>query len=258
MRVTIVQTSLVWEQPAANLAHLAQLMLPLADQTDLVVLPEMFATGFSMKAQALAVEMSGEEVMWMKGQSKQLNAAMVGSLMIAEGGAFYNRLIWVTPDGRIQTYNKRHLFSYAGEDEYFAAGTERILIEWKGFRICPFVCYDLRFPVWSRNTEAYDLAIYVANWPAVRSDAWKTLLKARAIENQCFVAGVNIIGQDGNGIAYSGDSTILSFDGNLLIEAKSESGFYTTELAIDALSAFRTRFRFLDDMDRFTIDATIS
>lgn len=253
MRISLVQTSIFWEQPEANLAHFEQLIKPLSGATDIIVLPEMFTTGFSMKAHELAVSMQSDAITWMKTMAATSGAAVVGSLMIKEGTVFFNRLVWAFPDGKLIHYDKRHLFSYAGEHEVFQAGGQVVSVYWKEMHIRPFVCYDLRFPVWSRNTDRYDLAIYVANWPARRADAWKSLLKARAIENQCFIVGVNIVGQDGNGLEYKGASSVFGFDGQLIYDALNGNGIRTIELELEALKGYRERFRFLDDMDRFTV-----
>ncbi|KAA3632908.1 MAG: amidohydrolase, partial [Bacteroidetes bacterium] len=209
LRLSIVQDHLAWEQKQQNLKHFSKVLSPLKGETDLIVLPEMFTTGFSMNAEKLAETMEGPTVQWLKKQAADLSAAIMGSCIIRDMGKFYNRLLFVTPEGKTFYYDKRHLFSFAGEHEYYTGGTHRILIPYKGWKIMPQICYDLRFPVWSRNTDDYDLLIYVANFPDKRRFAWQQLLTARAIENQVYTIGVNRIGLDENGIEYSGDSVCL-------------------------------------------------
>ncbi len=253
LRVSLIQSTIVWENKAANLERFTALLSGLEGKTDVVVLPEMFTTGFTMKAAECAEATEADALAWMRRQAAVLDAALTGSIIVQDHGAYYNRLIWVFPDGSYVTYDKRHLFSYAGEHQHYSRGTKRTLIKWKDFDICPFICYDLRFPVWSRNTDTYDLAIYVANWPSARIDAWRTLLKARAIENQCFVIGVNITGQDGNGLEYPGSSSAFDYNGAELIHAGSQVGVYTVALDLTAMQQFRSRFRFLYDRDHFEI-----
>jgi omega-amidase len=253
MRISLVQTSLAWEQPDFNLAQLEAQIFGLRGATDLVVLPEMFTTGFTMQGAAAAALHCAEGVSWMRKMALQLNACVVGSMIYGENGRFFNRLFWVYPDGHYLKYDKRHLFSLAGEPETYIAGTERLIVEWKGVRICPLICYDLRFPVWSRNVADYDMAIYVSNWPAVRADAWATLLKARAIENQCAVVGVNIVGQDGNGHTYMGGSVVHTCDGSLVTDLGSLAQIKTVVVDFEKQKTFRTRYPFLDDRDKFTI-----
>ncbi len=197
--VTLVQSHLDWEAPQSNLDRFTALMEPLAGKTDLIILPEMFTTGFAMQPAPLAESSDGPTLEWMKKMARQLKAVVTGSIIAEEAGKYYNRLYWVEPGGRILHYDKRHLFGMAGEGDHYASGQERLIIDYEGWRICPLICYDLRFPVWSRNTEEIDLLIYVANWPETRANDWCTLTTARAIENQCYVAAVNRIGEDGNG-----------------------------------------------------------
>jgi predicted amidohydrolase len=255
LAVTLVQTSLIWEQPVENRTQLAAKLAPLQGRTDLVVLPEMFTTGFSMRAAELGEPMDGPTVGWMQAQAIQLDAAITGSFICIENGLFYNRLVWVQPDGVVHFYNKRHLFSLAAEHQTFTPGTERLMVEWKGWRICPLVCYDLRFPVWSRNhpDQPYDLLLYIANWPQTRSLHWRTLLQARAIENQAFVAGVNIVGTDGNQLVYGGDSTIIDFSGQHLCQISHCEGVFTTVLSLEKLPAYRQQLPFLKDGDTFRL-----
>ena len=217
LRICLVQADLAWENRNQNLAHLRQ-MVEQSPSTDIVFLPEMFASGFTMNAAACAETADGDSVRWMKDLARGQNCAVTGSLIIAENGRYYNRLFWVEPDGKTLTYNKRHLFSLAGEEKVFTRGTENILIEYKGWRIRPQICYDLRFPVWARNTDNYDLLYYVANWPERRVKHWQQLLIARAIENQSYVVGVNRVGNDGNGIEHSGHSAVIDAMGERLTD----------------------------------------
>jgi omega-amidase len=208
LRVSLVQTSLAWQDVEANLQHFSVLLAPLAGSTDVVLLPEMFTSGFTMEAEKIAPRSALLTLPWLKAQARKLDAAIAGSVISASAGRFVNRLLWVTPDGEVHHYDKRHLFRMGGEHRAFAAGAVPLLITWRGVRIAPLICYDLRFPVWSRRRESYDfeLLLYVANWPAARAYAWTHLLRARAIENQCFVAAVNRIGRDGHGVPHQGDS----------------------------------------------------
>src|SRR5690606_35891756 len=191
LQIALIQTHLVWENPTQNRELLSEKLKTLSEPVDIIVLPEMFTTGFSMHAAKLAETMQGDTVQWMQSIAKQQQVAITGSLIIKEDNQFYNRLLFVHPDGNIETYDKRHTFTLAGEDKVYASGTEKKIIHYKGWKLCPLVCYDLRFPVWARNVEAYDVLIYVANWPHVRVHAWDTLLKARAIENMAYCVGVN-------------------------------------------------------------------
>lgn len=252
MHLTLIQTSLHWQNTSANFAMLAE-KIKQAGPTDLVLLPEMFITGFSMHPQEYASEPQ-EIVNWLVSQAQQYNTAICGSAMVKENGKFYNRLFFVQPDATIITYNKKHLFTLAGEQNVYTAGQHQILIEYKEWRIKPLICYDLRFPVWSRNTEEYDLLLYVANWPAKRSEAWKSLLKARAIENMCYVAGLNRVGDDGNGIAHSGDSVIHDCLGKSVLQfPPEEEAVKSIFLNKQHLEDNRHRFGFLGDRDSFNL-----
>ena len=246
LNVTIVQADLLWQDAAGNRQHFTSVIEDLLEPTDLIVLPEMFTTGFSMDAPVLAETMDGDSITWMRDMAASSNAAICGSLIISDNQQYFNRFICVSPAGDLQCYDKRHLFRLADEQSHYAAGAELLTFDLKGFRICPMVCYDLRFPVWSRNRGLYDLLLYVANWPERRHHAWATLLRARAIENLCYVAGVNRTGIDGNDIPYSGGSSIIDFLGD-------HAGTVSVELDLEKLRAFRERFAFHKDADSFAI-----
>ncbi|TAF54230.1 MAG: amidohydrolase [Sphingobacteriia bacterium] len=255
---SLVQTSLLWEDKAANLRAIESQLDAVAVLGQVVVLPEMFSTGFSMRPEALAETMEGPTIRWMQDQARQRKIILTGSLMVKEGDAFFNRLLWVLPDGSLGKYDKRHRFAYAGEDQHYAAGNSRVMAAVGGWRIHLQICYDLRFPVWARQQvqhgkPEYDVLLYVANWPERRSHAWKTLLAARAIENQAYVIGVNRTGEDGNGIAHSGDSRVLDPLGNLLWTAESENGIHTETLTKTHLQRVREQFPFWKDGDSFTL-----
>lgn len=261
LRVSLVQGDTVWHDPAANRARYGELIAPLAGQTDLVVLPETFTSGFSNEALASAEGMDGPTVAWIREQAARLGAVVTGSVQLRVGEGVYNRLLWATPEGGLSHYDKRHLFRMAREHERYAAGRDRLTVELKGWRVCPLVCYDLRFPVFMRNrfgAEApgrfdYDLLVFVANWPASRRYAWQTLLRARAIENLACVAAVNRAGTDGNGIAYAGDSVALDFLGQPQLEFGEGVHVGTTTFSAAALAAHRERFPAHLDADRFEV-----
>lgn len=253
MKIALIQTSLAWENPIENRSHLAQKITSFMEDVDLIVLPELFSSGFTMNPQAVAETMEGETVLWVQHLAKAKNAAITGSLVIEENGKYYNRLLFVYPDGEIKTYDKRHLFTLAGEDKCYTAGEEKLIIEYKGFKICPLVCYDLRFPVFARNIENYDLLLYVANWPKLRINAWDILLKARAVENMCYTIGVNRIGTDANNHEYSGHSQLVDFLGNYLIEPQETDGVFIVEIDKEKLLETRSKLAFLNDRDTFNI-----
>lgn len=259
LKVTVIQTNLHWENPEANRAMLEEKISGVG-ATDVIVLPEMFTTGFTMNAAALAEPMNFHTTKWMQNMAAKSGALILGSVIIKEGNSFFNRLIWVQPNGEFKTYDKRHLFRMGEENEVYTSGNTLLIGEWKGWKICPLVCYDLRFPVWSRNrfdkqtqSLSYDLLIYVANWPAARSLHWQTLLKARAIENQSFVVGVNRVGADGKGILYDGHSAIISPKGETMFESIGEESIKTLELNKQELTDWRTKFPAYFDSDDFTI-----
>jgi predicted amidohydrolase len=254
LHIALVQCELAWEQPAENRKHLLHLLDDLSSETDLVVFPEMFATGFSMQVEKCAETMEGETVRWMKELSGEKQLVVAGSLMIRENGKFFNRFVFAYPEGKLEYYDKRHLFSMGEEHLHFSAGQNRKLIQIKSFRILPQVCYDLRFPVFSRNRQDYDLLINTANWPAPRRETWQTLLKARAIENQAYVAGVNRIGGDANGINYHGDTCFVDPKGKVMIAAEDKKEqVITAKLSRDSLEKFRNNFRVLPDADDFQL-----
>ncbi|MFM7401332.1 MAG: amidohydrolase [Bacteroidota bacterium] len=256
MRISIVQSGLVWENIDANLRQFSEKLAPLAGMTDLVVLPEMFTTGFTMNAAALAEDMNGRTLNWLKETAGHLGAAVAGSFICSENGSNRNRLVFMFPDGHFEYYDKRHLFTLAGEHEVFSPGNRKMTVEWMGFRICPMICYDLRFPVWSRNqagTEAYDLLLYVANWPSRRGQHWRSLLPARAIENQSYVVGVNVVGRDGNDLEYSGDSCVIDYSGQQLVSLTASGAVVTVSVSLPELHDFRARLPFLNDADQFLI-----
>lgn len=263
LTVTLIQTSLHWEDKAANLLMLADKIASIKDKTEIIVLPEMFSTGFSMKPAVFAETMNGETISWMRQIAVNKRVILAGSIIINEDDHFYNRLIWMLPTGEYGYYDKRHLFAYAKEDQYYTPGFKRVIASAKGWKINLQVCYDLRFPVWARQQmhydgkgivePEYDLLIYTANWPERRSYAWKTLLQARAIENQSYVIGVNRVGDDGNNIYHSGDSMIIDPLGGLLYHNAHNEDIFTITLKKDLLNETRSRFPFWKDADNFTI-----
>lgn len=254
LHVALIQTQLTWEQPEKNRADLGQKINAIESPVDIIVLPEMFPSGFTMTPANVAETMEGESIAWMKQWAAQKNSAVTGSMPIKENGKYYNRLIFAHPDGRIEQYDKRHTFTLAGEDKVYTAGNQKIIVNYKGWKICPLICYDLRFPVWSRNTDAYDLLIYVAVWPASRMTAWDALLKARAIENMSYCVGVNIVGTDGNHHDYSGNSAAYDVMGKRLdnIPVDKEAVEVIT-LHKENIRTNRSQFSFLADQDRFSI-----
>ena len=256
LRVSLVQQPLLWHDRAANRARFAELLRPLAGQTDLVVLPETFTTGFSMEVERQAEPPGGETSEWLAQLARWLGAVITGSVITLEGARYYNRLLWASPAGELRYYDKRHLFRMGREHEHFAAGRAAWSVAFRGFSVCPLVCYDLRFPVWSRRRPGldYDLLLYVANWPAARADAWRQLLRARAIENQAYVVGVNRVGDDGLGVPHAGDSAAIDFRGGTLADAGNAPALLTVELPREPLVAFREKFPAHLDADRFTLE----
>ncbi|MGB7739221.1 MAG: amidohydrolase [Steroidobacteraceae bacterium] len=255
LRVTMIQADLAWHDPATNRRNLAAHFRGLAGHTDLIVLPEMFTTGFSMETGSLAETMAGATVAWLREESAAIGCAITGSLIVEESGQHYNRLVWATPDGGCAHYDKRHLFRIAREDQHYAPGKQRLVVTLKGWRVCPLICYDLRFPVWSRNRGDYDVLLYVANWPSRRRTAWSALLRARAIENVCYVVGVNRVGKDGNGASYTGDSVALDFLGQVLGGERGGDFVETVVLDRESLATFRSDFPVHLDADDFELKA---
>lgn len=255
LKVTLVQTELAWQDPAANRDHFASLVRQIEGSPDLVVLPEMFTTGFTMEAEHHAERMTGESVAWMAGHARERGVTLCGSLVIEVDGRYFNRLIWMPPDGRLEFYDKRHLFRMADEQRHYSAGRARRIFRLGDWRVCPLVCYDLRFPVWSRGVDEFDLLIYVANWPATRRSAWRVLLPARAVENLCYVVGVNRIGQDGNGRTYVGDSVVVDHLGATLLDQGARHRVDTVALDGDKLLRYRRKFPAHLDADEFRISA---
>lgn len=248
---TLIQPDIIWEDKQANLVRYEQLIRGLP-AGQVVVLPEMFSTGFSMQPAQLAENMDGVSVTWMREMALRQRCILTGSLMIAEEGRYYNRMIWMQPDGQYFFYDKRHLFAFAGEHAHYSRGERRLIVRVNGWRICLAVCYDLRFPVWLRNRgDEYDVLIIVANWPARRRLAWKTLLQARAIENQCYTIGVNRIGEDGHGINHAGDSSIFDPIGTLIWQQADTAAVHTVVLQKETLEQVRTNLPFLQDADDF-------
>lgn len=254
LKITIFQGHLFWENIDKNLQNISLRLAGIREKTDLIILPEMFNTGFTMNTEKLAEPMYGKTMQWMQETAQKFGAVVTGSLIISEAGHYYNRLIWMRPDGTYAQYDKRHLFTMAKEQETYTAGTGKLIVELNGWKICPVICYDLRFPVWLRNVDAaYDLLIVVANWPEKRSLHWRTLIPARAIENLAYVIGVNRVGHDGNEVYHSGDSECIDPSGNVVYYKRDEEDVYTFSILADEVIKARRYFPFLKDADVFTI-----
>ena len=254
LKVALIQANLVWENPQKNREQFTEKIEQISGSINLIILPEMFTSGFTMNAEKVAETMNGETITLLKGMAAKKDAAIVGSLVITEAGKYYNRLVFVEPSGKITTYNKRHAFTLVGEEKTYTAGNEKIIIDYLGWKICPLICYDLRFPVWARNTENYEVLIYVANWPKPRVTAWDTLLKARAIENMSYCIGVNRVGVDGVGSEYSGHSAVYDVLGNQLSNFEPhEEGTQVIVLEKRHVEAYRNKLKFLNDRDTFII-----
>jgi len=259
LKITIVQSDLIWEQPRKNFDNFDKKLAGLQGVTDIVVLPEMFSTGFTMNVKQFAEDMDGAVSRWIKEKASALNSVITGSFIFKSGDNYYNRLVWMYPDGTYKTYDKRHLFRFGNEHDYFLAGTEKLIVEINGWRICPLICYDLRFPVWAKNRFdngkfQYDALIYVANWPEARKQHWRALLKARAIENLSYVVGVNRIGPDGRGTRHSGNSTAISPKGDTLCEiGDNAEEIKTITLSMPELVKYREKFNVGLDWDDFQI-----
>lgn len=254
LKTALLQVDLAWEDIDANKNTFEKQIKTLSDDVDLIILPEMFTTGFSMNAEKLAEPPNGPSFKWMQKMASEKNAAVTGSLITSEKGLFYNRLYFVFPDGTSEKYDKKHTFTLAKENETYASGSERLIVTYKGWRICPLVCYDLRFPVWARNTEDYDLLLYVANWPAPRVHAWDVLLQARAIENMSYCIGLNRVGKDGKDLDYVGHSAVYDSLGKRVSKSTSETKF-SEEVILekDHLKETRSQLKFLQDRDKFTL-----
>ena len=253
MNVALIQTDIVWENPSENRKVLEEKINALTESVDLIVLPEMFTTGFTMHPNFVAETMNGATILWLKEISKTKKCAITGSLVITENENFYNRMVFVFPNGEIQYYDKKHLFTLAGEDKVYTSGKEKVIINYNNWKICLQVCYDLRFPLFSRNTENYDLLIYVASWPKVRTNAWDILLKARAVENLSYAIGVNRIGTDNNDFEYIGHSQIIDELGNCIIEPTEKEGVFIANLDKDKMLETRNKLNFLNDKDEFNL-----
>lgn len=256
LKVTIIQSDLHWENKEENLRMFAQKIDAIEEATDLIVLPEMFTTGFSMQPEKFAEPMTGATLSWLRQKAQKKKCVITASFICEENGNYFNRLVWMKPDGSFSTYDKRHLFSMGDENNHYASGKKKIIEEIKGWKICPLICYDLRFPSWARNSKnnPYDLLIYVANWPERRNHPWKTLLLARAIENQCYVVGLNRVGNDGNQIYHSGDSAVINPKGEVISKTKAnDESTETVELSHAELQEFRKQFPVLNDADDFEL-----
>jgi omega-amidase len=261
LRITLIQPKTHWEDIGANLAMLEEKIWQIGTPTDIIILPEMFSTGFTMNAHGLAEHMNMRAFKWMKQMASQTGALILGSMIVQDHDQYYNRLIWMEPGGAFKTYDKRHLFRMAEEHGVYTPGENLLIAEWKGWRICPLICYDLRFPAWSRNhwnqelkDASYDLLVFVANWPKVRINAWETLLKARAIENLSYVIGVNRVGTDGYGIEYNGQSCVIDPRGDQIFLAGETEAIYSTVISLSEVQSHRKRFPALMDADEFSIE----
>ncbi|MBF4517320.1 nitrilase family protein [Flavobacterium sp. ANB] len=253
MKIALIQSDLYWEDIAKNRNNFESKINQIDSEVNLIVLPEMFSTGFTMNAVEVAETMEGETILWIKTLAKQKNAAITGSLIIKENNQYYNRMLFIFPSGEIQYYDKRHLFTLAGEDQTYTSGTEKVIVDYLGWKICLQICYDLRFPVFARNIENYDLLIYVANWPKVRTNAWDILLKARAVENLSYVVGVNRLGLDANDYEHIGHSQAVDYLGHYILEPQETQNIFVVELDKNIMLETRKKLDFLSDKDAFEI-----
>ncbi len=254
LKVTLLQAYLFWENIDKNLQSIGLKLSAIREKTDIIILPEMFTTGFTVNAEKLAEEMGGKTMKWMQEKANRYDAVIVGTLIIKENGNYYNRLIWMNPNGTYQQYDKKHLFGMAKENEVYTAGHEKLIVDFKGWKIMPVICYDLRFPVWLRNHgELYDLLLVVASWPEKRADHWNTLIPARAIENQSYIIALNRVGHDGNEIYYCGDTTCLTPNGKVVYYKRDEEDLYTFTINKDEVEKAREEMPFLKDADDFKL-----
>lgn len=253
MKILIVQPDLLWEQPAENRSHIAEMIAENDRSVNLILLPELFTTGFTMNVKQFAEDLDGETSRWMLGIAKKYNAVITGSIIVKDESKIFNRLLWCKPDGTTSYYNKRHLFRMGNENNHYNFGQQQLIVKHNNCSIMPLICYDLRFPVWSRNKSFYDILSYHSNWPAPRNEVWESLLKARAIENQAYVIGVNRIGRDGEGIEYIGNSLVFDPKGKLILQIPNHEAAEFVELDIDKLRRFRQKFPVWKDMDRFEL-----
>ena len=254
LKIALIQADLIWQNAKQNRINFSEKINNITEKVDVIVLPEMFTTGFSMQPQKIAEYMVGDTVKWMQQIASEKNTAICGSIIISENKNFYNRFIFMHPEGKIEYYNKRHLFTLAGEHNVYTSGEEKLIIEYKGWKICPLVCYDLRFPVWARNVEEYDVLLYVANWPKPRISAWDTLLKGRSIENMCYTIGVNRVGSDANNLEYSGHSGVYNCLGEEVVKAKpNKEETIIAVLEKNHITETRNTLNFLSDKDVFEI-----
>ncbi len=253
LKITVFQGHLFWENVDKNLQNITTRLGGMRTKTDLIVLPEMFSTGFTMSAEKLAEPMNGKTMKWMQTMAAQHHCVITGSIIITENGNYYNRLIWMRNDGSYEQYDKKHLFTLGREPETYTAGAKRLIVDLNGWKVCPVICYDLRFPGWLRNLDAaYDLMVVVANWPEKRAAHWRSLLPARAIENQAYIVGVNRVGHDGNEVYHSGDSTCVSPNGDVVYYKRDEEDVYTFTISAEELTKVRRYMPFLKDADHFT------
>ena len=254
LKITILQSAIIWQDNNQNLHQFSEKIKKIESETDIIILPEMFTTGFSMEPQKNAEKMNGKTIQWMQNISKQKNCAIAGSVIIQEEDKYYNRFLFVHPSGKINQYNKRHLFTLAGEDKIYTSGSEKVIIDFKGWKICPLICYDLRFPVWARNIENYDILLYVANWPKPRINAWDSLLTARSIENMCYTIGVNRVGLDANNYEYPGHSAVYDVLGKKLTrENSNKETIEMITLSKSHIEINRRHLGFLNDRDSFNL-----
>lgn len=253
MKTALIQSAIIWENPEANRNYFEQKIISISESIDLIVLPEMFTTGFTMNPETVAETMDGKTMGWLQSLAKAKKTAITGSLIVTDNNNFYNRLVFVFPSGEIQFYDKRHLFTLAGEDKVYTSGTQKLIVDYLGWRICPLVCYDLRFPVFARNVENYDLLLYVANWPKPRINAWDILIKARSVENMCYTIGVNRNGVDNANLEYVGHSQAVDFLGNYILEPQEAEGVFIVEFDKEKMNNARNKLGFLNDRDSFEI-----